>query len=77
MAKMNGCNSDIPNSTIGTRSTRVNPAAIKRNNLASNGVNKHSGGSDKWGKSPALKAGSNGTGYHRHDSSKKSGRSYG
>lgn len=77
MAKMNGCNSDLVDGPIGSRSTRTNPGRIQRNNLAMGGVNKHSGGSDVWGKKPALAAGKNGTGYHRHDSSKKTSNKYG
>lgn len=57
MAKMNGCNSDMPKGTVGTNETRVNPATAGRNNLSKGGVNKHSGGSDVWGKKAAVKSG--------------------
>lgn len=67
MAKMNGVNSDIVTGPVGSKSTRMNPAMSKRNNLASGGVNQHLGGSDEMGKKPGLGKGQNGQGKYKHD----------
>ncbi len=65
MAKMNGCNADMPKGPIGKNSTRMNPNSFARNNLAMGGTNAH--GSNVGSEKPKLSAGSNGTGKHRHD----------
>lgn len=44
MAKMNGCNSDLPTGSIGVKSTRMNPGKVTRQNLSKGGVNTHLGG---------------------------------
>lgn len=67
MAKMNGCNSDMPKGPIGKNSTRINPNSFARNNMSKGGVNAHAGGSDTWDTKPKLSAGDNGLGKHRHD----------
>lgn len=65
MAKMNGCNEGMvgPN---GTHSTRMQPQNHGRQNLAKGGVNKHSGGSDKWGEKPSVAAGGAHQGKYTH-----------
>jgi hypothetical protein len=44
MAKMNGCNADMPKGPVGSRSTRINPNSFARNNLSKGGVNDQMGG---------------------------------
>jgi hypothetical protein len=39
MAEKNGVNKTMPQGTIGTRSTRMNPNDFARNNMAKGGVN--------------------------------------
>lgn len=67
MARMNGCNADLPTGPIGDKSTRMNPAKATRQNMSRGGVNDHSGGSDKWDGKPALSKGDNGTGKYHHN----------
>lgn len=59
MAKMNGCNADMPTGPIGKNSTRMNPNDFARNNLAKNGVNQDLGGGakDNYEKSGAKETG--------------------
>lgn len=63
MAKMNGCNADMPKGPVGMRSTRMNPATMTRANLSKGGVNGHVGGTKESYKPciPAGKAGDNKT----------------
>lgn len=67
MAKMNGCNSDMPMGTIGDKSTRMNPGKVTRNNLSKGGVNQQAGGSDTFAGKPALGKGKTGQGKYQHD----------
>lgn len=52
MAFKGGCNADMPQGPVGSKSTRMNPTHFKRNNLSKGGVNKHIGGTTE--KAPKM-----------------------
>lgn len=64
---LGGCNYEFKSANSPQGVKRVTPSSFARNNMSKGGVNKHAGGSDKWDGKPALAAGQNGIGKHRHD----------